>query len=696
MRKFGKEPFIAINELITISENKLKAKNIKSRVSDSLKNNSQSWVFIPDPTDGRKILIKYSSIPKQTIEKYNMPSVSDLVEKIKQENEIQKADTVQQQLTYKKYQAEDAVNKAAKDDYIKFMPQYSKVYPNNRDKAVQLAKTHAVLLCCIYLKAGFTIAQIHEAYLKAPGIKISLKNIEKFRQKLNDGLKNGLNVLHKFAATPRPYLVKLTDWHKSKIELYYKDPKQYSIRQISELLYSECLSAGHTIIKTATIEKYLTAEVKNRLSVFRNPSLFKRTVKPFTRRSEPDNAGDLYYADGSPIQIFCWNKAHTTQIRLNLFVVLDVKSKKLVGFDLAESEDRFNWFSAFKMAFSKEMLLPYQLTTDQASVTKTAEFEALKNKLELKGCKLDTTKKGEGQQKADIERWFGSFQSEFQKMIDGYIGEGIRSKRENGRIDTDFLKTVQKDKGFYSYETMVVIITQLISIYNNKTVNSRVAPNQVFSNSEKANMQKIDAADIAVLFWHTKTLKVKNSEVKFDIRKQQYIYEVYNHEIGLKINNTNVTVYYDENDPSTIHLFTLKNEYLCECKQKTTIVKAGANQTEADKLSIIKKSSHNEAMVNTAKRKTEEVLQKGLEIDPGLLQTLDAFTIHKDLYNDAESKANLDYIYQTKGIDSSKVEDYTPTDTNSYLKSKLNKQTVQERHAKKNIVPATLEVIKRP
>lgn len=209
-------------------------------------------------------------------------------------------------------------------------------------------------------------------------------------------------------------------------------------------------------------------------------------------------------------------------------------------------------------------------------------------------------------------------------------------------------------------------------------------------------MAKVSAADLAVLFWHNKTLSVKNSEVKFDIRKQTYIYDVFNHEIGLKTNNTDVKAYYDENDLSAVHLFTLKGEYICECRQKTLIVKAQVNQTEADVLNIVKQSRHNESMVNTAKRLTEKVISDGLKSDEGLLTTLDPFTTHKDLYNSAESKYNMDYIYNEKSIDGSKVVDYKPTDPNNYLKSKLTKTTVQERHAKKNIVPASLEVIKRP
>jgi len=706
-RKGIKEVILSVSELVDLSDKKLSPKSIAANCSRAnTSTNPTSWINEPDPNDGRKLLIRYSTIPQQTINKYNLPDVQALIDRIKADAYEDQQAIEQQEIEFREDTLKRCIKEASTVEYVKYCPQYSKLFNGlkeqaKKDKIILMAKTHAVLQCCVELKGGrgalgYKIGELHEAYLKTPGIKISLKNAEKFRQKLVEAEKSGLNIIHKCTGSPREHLVKLTQWHKAKIELYYKDPKQYTVKQVSEMVFAECLAAKQITVTESSIAKYLQkAEIKNRLSVYRNPSFFKRTVKPHTRRVDPDYAGDLYYADGSPIQVFCWNKQKTAQIRLNLFVVMDVKSKKIVGFDFSESEDRFNWFSAFKMAFNKEGVLPYQLMTDQGSVTKTAEYAALQKELEVRGCKLNTTKKGEGQQKSDIERWFNTFQG-YQRMIDGFIGEGIRSKRENGRIDADFLKAVKKEKDLYTYESMVTIITELIGIYNQKTENTRRSPNQVFSECEKPNATKVTSADIAVLFWLHKTIRVKTSEVKFDIRKQTYIYDVFNHEIGLKINNTDVKVYYDEHDPSTVHLFTMQGAYICECRQKTLIKKALVSQSEADVMNIIKQGHHNDSMVNTAKKLTQNVINKGLQVDEGLLTTLDPFTVQKDLYNDAESKYNLDYIYNEKGIDNRQVATYQPVDSNKLIKSKLTKQTVQERHAKKNIVPATLEVLIRP
>ncbi|WP_295714393.1 transposase family protein [Mucilaginibacter sp.] len=706
MKRQGyKEVLISVSELIKLTGDKITSKSILANcMRSNATEKSISWINQPDPLDGRKINILYSTIPKQTILKYALPPVATLIDQIKHDAALEKSYTQQQQIEFKEDTLTRCIKGAATDGYTKHCAFYNKQISGKKEnvkraKVIELSKTHAVLLCCADLKAGrgqvvgYKISELHEAYLNCADIKHSLKNPEKFRQKINDIPKNGLNLLHAFACKPREYLVKLTDWHKGTITKYYMDGNQYTHKQIHELLFAECLAKKQKPVKYDTVSKYLSRqEVKNTLAVFRNPDFFKRTVKPHTRREKAIYAGDLYYGDGTPIQIFSRNEAGTKDIKLNIFLIMDVMSGKIVGYDFAESEDRFNWFAAFKMAFYRESLLPYELMCDQASVTKTSEYKTLKERLEIRGCRLTTTTKGEPQQKGNIERVINTLQSSCQRMIDGYIGEGIRSRRDNGRIDTKHLNDIKKAKGFYNYESIVTIMVELISIYNNKPVDDRLAPFDAFNESEKPNIAAICEADLAVMFWHSKQIKVVKSEIQFDIKKQTHIYDLYSHDLGLKYNNQKVNVFYDENDLKSVHLFDLNGDYICECKPKIHIVQAKANQTEGDVLNIIKQSSHNEAMTATAKRKANDIMLKAAENDADFAELLDPFKVNKELYNNAETQKDLEYIYQQKNINQQKVVPYEPVASNIKIIDKQKKKA-QERHAKKNIVAATLEVV---
>ena len=207
---------------------------------------------------------------------------------------------------------------------------------------------------------------------------------------------------------------------------------------------------------------------------------------------------------------------------------------------------------------------------------------------------------------------------------------------------------------------------------------------------------KLNPADIAMLFWHHKILKVRRSEITFEIRKNPYYYNIYNHELALQLDGTEVKVYYDENDLSTIHIFKLNNEYLGEIKQKVKIVSAKANQTEGDVIEIIKQSKHHENKAKVAKQITKNIIEKGMMDDEeGFLQQSNPYMIAKSDLNDAESKAMINYVYENAGLDLSKVEDYKPFEAENIVSKQVSKSSLEQRHSKKHLKPATLEIVSK-
>lgn len=655
---------------------------------------SETWQNQPKPGDERKRLIHYSSIPDNFKSKHNLPTTEELISRIITNAAIEAADQKQISIELKDDALYGSLKQAAESDFVKFCPQYAKHFPTQNDKAITYAKTHAVLLACTTLKANYKFSDLHKAYLQTKDIKQSLKSLAKFRQMVNKYAKDGIWLVDKRAGKKPQHLVKITDFHIGVMEKYRMHPNHYTYDMITMLVNKDCTDAGLKPISVESVSQYLRQpEVKNRLSMYFNKRHYRNEVKAFTRRRSADFAGDEYYCDGSPLQMECWNKAHTKVIRLSLFVVMDLHSKKIVGFDLAESEDRYNWFSAFKMAFHIEGLLPYNMVFDNGSATKTGEFKTLQQELLLKGCHLNPTKAGNPQAKSQVERWFETFQSGFQRMIDGYMGEGIMSKRDNGRIDREFLTKVHKVNGYHSFNTMQSIITELIGIYNEKPVKKRKAANQVFRESEKPNVQRIGVQDIAFLFWMQKTIKVSRGEIKFDLRSNTYFYEVFDNRLALKINGQQVKVYYDERDLSTIQIFSLENEYLGELRQKLSIVAAKANQTDKDVLDIMKQSAHNNSMATTIEIDTKKIAAKAEAVNEDMFgRMISPFETSKEDFNSAETQLLRNYIREQNGVDESLVAEYQPVITESIQQ---DAETVQERHSKKFIKPASLRVISR-
>lgn len=674
MKVLKNDVLIGVDELVLICQG-ISIKSIYESVRRFNAGESSSWANIKTGAQ-RKRHIYYSTIPNATRNKYKLPPLSEMIEKAVIEQEVKQADNKDLLKRISHIEIEEYFSLAEESGFVKYTPFYNKYYPENSKKVIELATEHALKAVCVELNARrpkIKLKDIFEAQKELP-YKWVISNYDKFTEQHKNWRKNGINVLHGSFGKPRQYLVKLTPYVQAVIEKYYKHPNQYTIEQITELVNQEISKKNLKTISKASVSGYVTKpENQNRLMMYRNTEVFNRKVQPIMRRKNLRMAGDLYYADGTPLQIPCWNREMTKEIRLNLFAVIDVKTKKVVGFDLAESEDRYNVLSAIKMSFEMEGIVPFELKYDNASATKTEEFQELKSMLELKGCLFTPTKKGNPQEKSQVERLFGTFQTSYQRMIDGFMGEGIRSKRDNGRINADFVNSLRTKDNLYTYESMVVIVTNLINIYNQTSKSKRPSPSSLFAECEKLRASKVDASDIAMLFWKHKNIKVSRGEIATTIRRTDYYYSIWDNELKLKLSGQTVKMYYDENDLSSVHVFSLKGEYMCECRQAVMVHEGKAGQTEADVVTLIKQAKHNESIKTTIKKKTADMRKKAMEeTGDDFLNMLNPYQVAKEKYNNSEGKLLMDYVLDRKNIDRNRIREYEPVNTelNDYIKNK--------------------------
>ncbi|TWI16309.1 Mu transposase C-terminal domain-containing protein [Sphingobacterium siyangense] len=666
MKLFQEDVLVSVDEVVALCSG-ISHKTIYESIRRYNTGRSKSWANIPDNEDLRKRLIIYSSIPATTKIKFNAPSVDDLIKRVdildKESKYIQIESAKKQLYIEIEYCLTSAIDKG----YIKFMPKYSALKQESRERVVKLACEHAFKAACVELNARRSKIKLKDIFAVQKDMPYNwvYKSYDKFVEAHKKWRTQGINNIHGGFGKPKPHLTKVTDYVKALIEKYYKHPNQYTIDQITDLVNSEIEKKKLKTIDRSSVSRYVNKpENKNRLMMYRNSEYFDSKVMPIVRRKDIKMAGDLYYADGTPLQIPCWNESMTKEIRLNLFAVIDVKTKKIVGFDLAESEDRYNVLSAIKMAFDLERIVPFELKYDNASATKTEEFKALKDMLELKGCRFTPTQKGNPKEKSQVERLFGSFQSKYQRMIDGFMGEGIRSSRPNGRINADFVNRLRSKNNLYTYESMVVIVTNLIHIYNQTKTHLATSPSEQFEKCEKLRANKIDPSDIAMLFWKHKTIKASRGEVSTTIRHTTYHYTIWDNELKLRLSGQSVKMYYDECDLSTVHLFSEKGEYLCECRQATMVHEGQAGQTADDVKTLIKVSKHAESIKTTVKKQTAKIRAVGMEEDgDDFLNMLSPYSVQKEKYNNAEGNMLIEYVLDKKNINRDMIREYNPVNT---------------------------------
>lgn len=565
----------------------------------------------------------------------------------------------------------------AEGDYIRYFDLFSDPYfINNKDKRILAAQRYSVLRACDTLieSQTHTVKEVFEVYKSFETSTISHYN--SFLRKLKEYRELG-SVSCTHGRIGQTYEYKMNPYTNTLIFQLLCDPHKYGYRQITEWVNKEVTRFNATYNTTlSTISKstvaYTYVQNQNEINLYRNGlSQFNIDNRPYLPRIGALNAGSLAQMDGSPVQIFCWNhpskwktKEGKRLIRQNLFVLRDAYSGKITGFDLSESEDRFNVIEAMKLHVKVHGHLPAEIVHDNFSATKTDEFKDLKDKFENKGVIVRAAKVGNAQDKGEVERYFGTFQSSFQRLIDGYLGEGIKSKRKNGRISEEFLKKHQKDNGHYSYDEMRKIILELIAIYNNTCISDKYngkTPNELYRESEKPYVKEVDMLDYAQIFWLNKKLKVSRGLIVNEVRKQKYIYEIWNDEDKLRLNGKQVRVYYDEKEASEIHVFTLDGEFVCTCSQKVEVHEAAVDRKEGEEMIMIKHESHNNTLPRHIEDKAKARVKEAESFTGVEFEGIVPYTMEKEKVNSAENQALINAYCDLNALDLDKVKDYQPT-----------------------------------
>jgi len=560
-------------------------------------------------------------------------------------------------------------------------------YLKNPEKRELAAKRYALLKACNELTKNYTIKEIFEVY---KGFDVaSITNYKSFLRKLSEFHQNGVKTcIHKRIDGQYKDKYKLNSYVDYLIYTYLCDPAYYSYNSIKGWVnnsikdFNDKHGTFFNTISKSTVSQYYS-DNRNEINYFRKgKQRFDTDTRSYLPRITARNAGSLYQMDGTPVQIFClnhpskWNEDGKKIIRLNLFVIRDAYSGKITGFDMSEHEDRYNIIEALKMAVNTNGHLPAEIVSDNFSASKTDEYKAIKKFMEDKGVVVRAAKVGNAQDKGEVERFFGTFQSRFQRLIDGYIGEGIRSKRDNGRISEEFITKCRKENGVYGYDEMMKIIAELIVIYNSSEINEKYGtktPNQLYAESEKPYIKTIDDLDYAQMFWLNKEVQVKKSMIINEVRKSKRFYEIWDNELKLQLNGEKVRIYYEENDASDIHVFTLDEKFVCTCSQHAQIHEAYVDQVEGEKERMMRHVSHRDSVYTCIENKADRRLKKVEEFTGQSFELLTPIAMEKRKLNDAENQTLLKLFYDNKEIDPKEIKDREKVGYTTEKSNKLRK-----------------------
>ena len=569
--------YVKYNDLI--EDYSVSKKTIEAGTSRYRKGSTSSWKNFKE--NGIRY-IDIDTIPANTRKKYNIPTAEQL-QAIQEKEQNSRANLLSNPDAAK-------LHHAFSEAYMGYLQLYWDRLAYSQENQIKLstqyAKEHAYWVQMVHLTGTLEkttygkvseFFKIHKELIKNEVVlqsnvtslarfKVKLKTIRKALYMGEDAVEQ---VIHNGLKDNKEG-TKVKDFHRALIMAYLQYEQIYPYRVVADLVNHHCELKGYKTISESSIKQLMNSDNKFRTLVdaYRyGKKHFNDDVLPHAVRELPKFPANVWMIDGTPMQFYCWDNSRTKIIRLYLFAIIDVCSRKIVGFDVGYSETRFNILNALKIAVMNEGYLPAEIVSDNFSAGKTEEILDLKDQMARLGITWRNSKVGNAQDKSYIERFFGVFQSVECALYEGYIGEGVTSKRNN-RPNQDFVQKMAKKNGLLMPNEMKSRIATMIAKYNERNISGRKSPNQISSDMPKPNAIPMDSVKTALMFWSKTSHTVKRGMVKIKVNKIQHTYEIACNETKLKLQNKKVAVRYNEKDLDWVMLFDYKTDLpICECKK---------------------------------------------------------------------------------------------------------------------------------
>lgn len=446
----------------------------------SFDNNDESEYFFRSIKIGDKKLFFADSIPHWIVNHTKFPKTNKrLIASTIAEHEANK----ERELATILFTLKSAWN--VEKFWKQFKPNYVDYYFDPEISNL-FCKTESLFNEVLSLKKSYSIGRIFLAYKTFEKAVFFTENLKSFYRKIKHaedvGVRNALIHTHKLEGRD-PY--KLSGFIQTKIKEFYCSPKRDSNNEILRKVNLELLDRGLKEIKLSTVQRFLAdPEVRNTCDPIRYGIEYAdEFINPFILRAEP-MFGDLLEIDCTRVPIPFKNNALEAQY-LWICAIMEVHSRRIIGFSFSHSENIIMILSALKMALTNLGITPRQILHDNHKAYYSAEFKSFSNKGFDMGIDFRAARIGNHKDKSHIERWMGTYQTKYLKPIFGSMGEGIKTKRKGGRVNEKQRTQFSKLKNLRSEEVLKKVLLKCIARYNADVFSKfKTSPNERFAKAK--------------------------------------------------------------------------------------------------------------------------------------------------------------------------------------------------------------------
>jgi effector-binding domain-containing protein len=334
--------------------------------------------------------INFSEIPKRT--KANLPSKETLIA-------LQKQQETSSYNNYFKTELETAFYFNATSHREKY-----NTYKLTPEKILLCSRLHAVWEKLLSLQGSY--GWLQAAYSAFNNLfPDKYKSYNSFANAVSKAKKSIESVSYDerlIKEKPQLYDERIYTWLAALVS----HAKKIRYREIASTIAVMCKSNGIENSPTNLLEwvkKHGHRLLQGNVEIYTNRygSQEGKKQMPFSKMIPAKNPLTQVQIDGFTVPVYYQNK-NTSWAKLVLFAVVDSHSKKIIGYQISESEDRDTILKGIKDAVSKTNHLPFEIVSDNHSANKTDELKFFKEGLKNHGVEWTVTENPQ-QKKASLK-----------------------------------------------------------------------------------------------------------------------------------------------------------------------------------------------------------------------------------------------------------------------------------------------------
>lgn len=369
-----------------------------------------------------------------------------------------------------------------------------------------------------------------------------------------------------------------------------------------------------------------------------------RYSMPVLRPSTPDACWEM---DGTPFPLMPHLTGGTTKSgrkeakQIYVVAVRDVYSGAWLGYWFGYNESEEAYRSALKMAVEVTGRLPFELKHDRFPGHNTPTWKHLAGVLQEKGVKITIPHQAAG--KATTERAFRTLFDVFVSARAGWSGQGIKSTLSQARPTETYMAKILKKllADGWNYDAAWMEAADVVaemnhtpySLYSKVSPNLNLSPWEMYEQgADDSEGVELSIEDRAFLFWHSRSVGIRNYKIEIIDRGKKYIYAIGPDNYDLirvyQKPNVQVVVRHEQGDFSQIMVFDQKGAWLANLNESAPASLYGKNANWATA------SEWKESAKAIEAKKAKELEQYEL---PAETASLLAMNLSKERYNDAQT-----------------------------------------------------------